>query len=203
LKIVMLALADYLHRNTIVYVKRFTRGRRVSARPMWLGIAVLLLVAGVFAYFSRASLLAEAHETDNVSPTKAFVVDKDPKPISKSSDTSAQSPASTNQGSASPTSTPNTVAPVVPITKSPHNTDACTTDITDALDSYNHEVQKEKRQLDSKLSFRVGLGISNNYVADYNHKVSDIFDEYFEQAKGENCTWPVSAPPVLPINYTL
>jgi hypothetical protein len=173
LKIVMLALADYLHRNTIVYVKRFTRGRRAIARPIWLGIAGLL------------------------------GVDKDPKPISKSSDTPAQSPASTNQGSASPTSTPNTVAPVVPITKSPHNTDACTTDITDALDSYNHEVQKEKRQLDSKLSFRVGLGISNNYVADYNHKVSDIFDEYFEQAKGENCTWPVSAPPVLPINYTL
>jgi hypothetical protein len=158
-------------------------------------------------------------EALNTSPTSAFGVQKDPSLLSKlpaessnsssnESNSSVGSSSSTTSGTSNSSSAGNNatsgVTPAFPLAKTPSETGGCTMNMDDAVSSYNHDVEKKKSKLDSTLSF-VSLGaisVGKQLVSDYNVDVTSLFNEYLNEAKVNNCTWPIKSPALLQPDYS-
>jgi hypothetical protein len=178
-------------------------------RPVWLGVAGIVLGAALLVVLTHTSLLT-ANQTQHDTPVSSLSIKADPKPLAKAP---AEAPGTTPSGSASDSTnggssqlTDRTPTLTVPITKPApvsHAQDSCNLDLKSVVNEYNREVGKKKNQLNSILSFKVGLNISSQYVDDYNNKVTGIFNKYLVKARAADCDWPVKEPPLLPSNYPL
>lgn len=181
--------------------------RRNIPRFIWIGIAVAVIAATAILT-SHTSIFAQSRQTQNGSPTASFKVQNDPKPLAKGPTTSSDESPSADSSSTTNTVTGTMPSPdntAAPITKDSTNDtdDSCTLNMNDVVTSYNHDVQKQKDQLDNILSFKVGSLISGQYVTDYNNKVTSLFNEYLNEANDNHCAWPVKSPALLPSSYTL
>lgn len=175
------------------------RLEQLVSNPLRLAV-IMLLGLGVIAVVISAQhqlLFADSRQAQNGTPASSFNVKNDPKPLPKVAEHSTGT-------STSPASEPeDTLESVVPGVKPEDKAKECATEMAAAQQKYDREVQKEKNALDDRLSFRVGLNISSQYIADYNDKVTALFNEYANEAKAENCVWPVKELPLLSIDDLL
>lgn len=79
----------------------------------------------------------------------------------------------------------------------------CTGDMDERLRAYTKETQNEKKALDEILSFQVGSTLIEQHVENYNLKITKLHDKYTAAAKEQGCTFPVQAPDLLPLTYSL
>lgn len=151
--------------------------------------------------------MAAAREVQSGAPTSSFDVQNDPKPMPKVAeqssstdrDDNASAPVNSPIGSNTPSSTTH---PIVPGVKPEDAGEKCAQSMEQSQQAYTREVQKQKSSLDNTLSINFGIGITSQYVADYNNNVTDIFNQYAASAKAQNCVWPIKAPSLLSPTYT-
>lgn len=95
------------------------------------------------------------------------------------------------------------VQPDLPMTNS-NNTGVsdCGTVTAKMQQAYNDEVRKQKDSLDSTLSILPGVNISSQYISTYNDTVAKIYTKYSDWATDDHCTFPVSPPAPLPLDYS-
>lgn len=82
-----------------------------------------------------------------------------------------------------------------------NNLQACSGLIIAQEKQYQKDVEAQKRSLNNKLSLRVGMNISGQYVKSYNENVNRLYEELRTAAESANCASNVAPPLALPASY--
>jgi hypothetical protein len=170
------------------------------------GIVGLLAVAGVSGVVLASQQQALRKNTPAPEQTAAtsMAVSEQltsaaaaiPKPTTAVPVTDQPEASLTTPSPAAATSSPQTI-PAVP----PEKQAACAEDVGRYTKSYERELDRTRKNLDSTLSFRTGTNISSLYVEEYNLKVAEILEKYTRLSRAENCVFPVTEPQLLPVTY--
>lgn len=175
---------------------------------------IIPMVTGLFllvAAFDGQSLLSYAVSDNHASSGPQHEISTVPSSSSPLATTdSSQSPAKAAEdhvlgsSTAKPSGPTDTVAPSptgVAQPPSPAIKPACSLNVTDLVNRYNSDVEKQKRTLIDQLSFLAGSLIHNVYIDTYNQAVVNLFKSYTAAAERSHCIFPPTNPLTLPYSY--
>ena len=168
------------------------RSKRTTISLATIGLSLIVLGGIVFLSPSSGMSLLGKQETSNGTPTPADSTRSEAQPLTKvapDSESAQDLPASAT----SPTQNVSGMTPS--ITSENDSTRKCERLVEEKTRSFTKEVEAEKKKLDGILSgINYGLGINENFVNDYNVKITSLHDRYIQEAKAEGCTFSTQKP---------